>query len=169
MSWTDERVELLKKLWSEGLSASQIAGRLGSVTRNAVIGKVCRLKLPRRATTKREVGAHSTVLRNIDRAHRPRPPKPAIAMPLPTPDAAHDIARKSLAELGEHECKWPVGHPGDPGFGFCAFPKYPGLPYCENHAMRAYRAPKVATPRTGATVEASEPSPVSKQEDLIKA
>ena len=37
MAWTDERVELLKKLWAEGLSASQIAGRLGGVTRNAVI------------------------------------------------------------------------------------------------------------------------------------
>ena len=45
MAWTDERVELLKKLWAEGLSASQIAGRLGSVTRNAVIGKVHRLGL----------------------------------------------------------------------------------------------------------------------------
>jgi len=53
MSWTDERVELLKRLWSEGLSASQIAGRLGSVTRNAVIGKVHRLGLSGRATTSR--------------------------------------------------------------------------------------------------------------------
>ena len=43
MAWNDERVELLKKLWSDGLSASQIAGRLGSVTRNAVIGKLHRL------------------------------------------------------------------------------------------------------------------------------
>lgn len=50
MSWTDERVELLKKLWMEGLSASQIAGELGQgVTRNAVIGKVHRLKLSGRA------------------------------------------------------------------------------------------------------------------------
>ncbi|MCB1155401.1 GcrA cell cycle regulator, partial [bacterium] len=50
MSWTDERVELLKKLWMEGLSASQIAGELGEgVTRNAVIGKVHRLKLTGRA------------------------------------------------------------------------------------------------------------------------
>ena len=48
MNWTDERVELLKKLWSEGLSASQIAAQLGSVTRNAVIGKVHRLKLSSR-------------------------------------------------------------------------------------------------------------------------
>src|ERR1700680_3300909 len=53
MAWTDERVELLKKLWTEGLSASQIAGRLGGVTRNAVIGKVHRLGLSGRATTNR--------------------------------------------------------------------------------------------------------------------
>ena len=61
MAWTDERVELLKKLWAEGLSASQIAGRLGSVTRNAVIGKVHRLGLSGRATTSRM------------KSHRPRP------------------------------------------------------------------------------------------------
>src|SRR6266705_4759088 len=42
-TWTDERVELLKKLWADGLSASQIAGELGGITRNAVIGKVHRL------------------------------------------------------------------------------------------------------------------------------
>src|SRR5208282_5540354 len=53
MSWTDERVELLKKLWSDGLSASQISANLGEVTRNAVIGKVHRLGLAGRATTSR--------------------------------------------------------------------------------------------------------------------
>src|ERR1700747_10540 len=49
MSWTDERVEMLKKLWADGLSASQIAGELGGITRNAVIGKVHRLGLSGRA------------------------------------------------------------------------------------------------------------------------
>ncbi|WP_296763372.1 GcrA family cell cycle regulator, partial [Sediminimonas sp.] len=49
MSWTDERVELLKKMWGEGQSASQIAKELGGVTRNAVIGKVHRLGLSNRA------------------------------------------------------------------------------------------------------------------------
>uniref|UniRef100_UPI0028AB0CB5 GcrA family cell cycle regulator n=1 Tax=Shinella sp. TaxID=1870904 RepID=UPI0028AB0CB5 len=49
MNWTDERVERLKKLWAEGLSASQIAAQLGGVSRNAVIGKVHRLNLPGRA------------------------------------------------------------------------------------------------------------------------
>ena len=48
MSWTDERVELLKKMWNEGQSASQIAKELGGVTRNAVIGKVHRLGLSNR-------------------------------------------------------------------------------------------------------------------------
>ena len=51
MSWTDERVELLKKLWGEGQSASQIAKELGGVTRNAVIGKVHRLGLSNRAAS----------------------------------------------------------------------------------------------------------------------
>ncbi|WP_281432573.1 GcrA family cell cycle regulator, partial [Bartonella grahamii] len=51
MGWTYERVELLKKFWSEGLSASQIATQLGGVSRNAVIGKVHRLKLPGRGKT----------------------------------------------------------------------------------------------------------------------
>ena len=55
MAWTDERVEMLKKLWADGLSASQIAKQLGGVTRNAVIGKVHRLGLSGRATPSRPV------------------------------------------------------------------------------------------------------------------
>ncbi|MFC0245022.1 GcrA family cell cycle regulator [Falsochrobactrum ovis] len=51
MNWTEERVELLKKLWNEGLSASQVAAQLGGVSRNAVIGKVHRLKLSGRGKT----------------------------------------------------------------------------------------------------------------------
>ncbi|HZA02511.1 MAG TPA: GcrA family cell cycle regulator, partial [Hyphomicrobiaceae bacterium] len=73
MAWTDERVELLKKLWSEGLSASQIAGRLGGVTRNAVIGKVHRLGLSGRATTSRM------------KTHRPRPRVAATTKRLAKP------------------------------------------------------------------------------------
>ncbi|PTA98164.1 MULTISPECIES: GcrA family cell cycle regulator [Sulfitobacter] len=51
MSWTDDRVEILKKMWGEGQSASQIAKELGGVTRNAVIGKVHRLGLSNRTAT----------------------------------------------------------------------------------------------------------------------
>src|SRR3979490_543313 len=70
MSWTDERVELLKKLWSDGLSASQIATELGGITRNAVIGKVHRLGLSGRAKSPtpanprpRKARAHSRMIR----------------------------------------------------------------------------------------------------------
>ena len=68
MSWTDERVELLKKLWADGLSASQIAAELGGITRNAVIGKVHRLGLSGRAKS-----ASSA-------APRPRKPRSATHM-----------------------------------------------------------------------------------------
>ncbi len=53
MAWTEDRVEILSKLWAEGLSASQIAKQLGGVTRNAVIGKVHRLGLSGRAKPSR--------------------------------------------------------------------------------------------------------------------
>src|SRR5437660_1693468 len=70
MTWTDERVETLKKLWTEGLSASQIAAELGGITRNAVIGKVHRLGLSGRAKSPssaaprpRKARPHSHMLR----------------------------------------------------------------------------------------------------------
>ncbi|MGB1463942.1 MAG: GcrA family cell cycle regulator, partial [Parvibaculales bacterium] len=68
MAWTDERVEMLKQLWTDGLSASQIARKMGGVTRNAVIGKVHRLGLSGRATPARVSTA---------RAARAQPPSSA--------------------------------------------------------------------------------------------
>src|SRR5204863_6919853 len=69
MTWTEERVELLKKLWQDGLSASQIAAELGGVTRNAVIGKVHRLGLSGRgqptSSIKRQRRTHSTGVRRV--------------------------------------------------------------------------------------------------------
>jgi GcrA cell cycle regulator len=80
MSWTDERVELLKKLWMDGLSASQIANELGDgVTRNAVIGKVHRLKL-------------STRVKPAPTAPRPQ------AAPRPTPVQAQPARRPTPAQ-----------------------------------------------------------------------
>ncbi|PLL11507.1 GcrA cell cycle regulator [Tabrizicola sp. TH137] len=74
MSWTDERVETLKRMWAEGQSASQIAKELGGVTRNAVIGKVHRLGLSNRAPGGREDEEDTPV------AAKPEPkPEPAAA------------------------------------------------------------------------------------------
>ena len=71
MSWTDERVELLKKLWADGLSASQIAAELGGITRNAVIGK-------RRRTNAGNARQHKQKKR--DTPHRPSDPRQTLAV-----------------------------------------------------------------------------------------
>ncbi|KPQ13460.1 MAG: GcrA cell cycle regulator, partial [Rhodobacteraceae bacterium HLUCCO18] len=85
MSWTDERVELLKKMWGEGQSASQIAKELGGVTRNAVIGKVHRLGLSNRSGGGGATSAKSTT----PEAETPKAAKPAkAAAPRPAPAAA---------------------------------------------------------------------------------
>jgi GcrA cell cycle regulator len=129
MSWTDERVETLKTMWSEGKSASQIAKELGGVTRNAVIGKVHRLGLSNRVggpdRPEDELGALAPALddpvaeepEEADEAERPgapgaqpRPaakepapavrPKPA-GQPLPPQPSPSEISAEALANLAE--------------------------------------------------------------------
>jgi GcrA cell cycle regulator len=83
MSWTDERVETLKRMWAEGQSASQIAKELGGVTRNAVIGKVHRLGLSNR------VGGADAEDEGAPRAETPAAPAAAArAEPAASPAAA---------------------------------------------------------------------------------
>lgn len=76
-AWTEERVERLKKLWIDGLSASQIAGELGSVTRNAVIGKVHRLGLSGRA--KNPAAANATLRATPARKPAARSPSQPVS------------------------------------------------------------------------------------------
>ena len=104
MSWTDERVDLLKKMWGEGQSASQIAKELGGVTRNAVIGKVHRLGLSNRATgggTKAEPKAKPAPKAQA----KPKPaPKTEPARPAPAPEAeAKPVtpARRQIIPAGQ--------------------------------------------------------------------
>ena len=163
MAWTDDRVELLKKLWSEGLSASQIAGRIGGVTRNAVIGKVHRLGLSGRATTTR-MKSHRARPRMAQAAgakQRPQQQKPRFAQvgnpalrALYQPDAEPFVPsqeelviplkeRKTIQTLSECNCRWPIGDPQHADFHFCGKDKVAGLPYCEFHARRAFQPPQV--------------------------
>lgn len=94
MSWTDERVELLKKMWAEGQSASQIAKELGSVTRNAVIGKVHRLGLSNRAGEPAAKGRDDDAGEPVQRAETAAPrasqpaPQAAAAAPRAEPRPA---------------------------------------------------------------------------------
>ena len=90
MSWTDERVETLKKMWAEGQSASQIAKELGGVTRNAVIGKVHRLGLSNR------VGPGGASEEEAEEAPVAAPV--AAATPTPAPAAKPAEAPRPVAE-----------------------------------------------------------------------
>ncbi len=142
MGWTDERVSTLKKLWLDGLSASQIAKQLGGVTRNAVIGKVHRLGLSGRA-------APSQPARPTFKAARPA--RPVVSAPQPvvrrvaTPVVPAPIYSReetgsaTVLTLGAHMCKWPIGDPGLDGFSFCGRRTGEDGPYCIEHARVAYQ------------------------------
>jgi GcrA cell cycle regulator len=162
MSWTDERVEQLRKLWNDGLSASQVAAEIGAgITRNAVIGKIHRLGLSQRAKTAvaarprvakpprlqqgggvvRSGGASApSVMGNVALALAPctlpavhARPQEEVVIPL--------TERVTIMELREAMCRWPIGDPTAPDFRFCGArtPGGAGGPYCGFHAQVAYQ------------------------------
>lgn len=95
MGWTEERIAALKSLWEEGLSASQIAARLGGVTRNAVIGKVHRLGLSGRPSPLRAEAARTEAKAATAAAapQAPRPaPQPTLTVVRPAPVQARPAA-----------------------------------------------------------------------------
>ncbi|MFS8036833.1 GcrA family cell cycle regulator [Xanthobacter sp. AM11] len=160
MSWNDERVELLKKLWSEGLSASQIASELGEVTRNAVIGKVHRLGLSGRAKSATPAAGAARARKARPEGQGQRPQRPATLgntalaadpdempeeapAPAPAPAAADNVVtmgqRCTIMNLTESTCRWPQGEPGTDSFHFCGAKSNPGMPYCAHHARIAYQ------------------------------
>jgi GcrA cell cycle regulator len=103
MSWTDERVELLKKMWNEGHSASQIAKELGGVTRNAVIGKVHRLGLSNRTTPEAEAKAEEPASSPAPEAKPEPAERPAAAEPKPAaaPARAPEEALAPVVDLAQ--------------------------------------------------------------------
>ena len=154
-TWTDERVELLKKLWADGLSASQIAGELGGITRNAVIGKVHRLGLSGRAKAPSSSVPRQRKPRAPSMFRAPRPMMRGNTALAHQPNYDYDIApepeyveniipigqRCTLLELDQEKCHWPIGDPGQPDFYFCGGKTGAGTPYCGYHARVAYQPP----------------------------
>lgn len=167
MNWTDERVEKLKKLWSEGLSASQIAAQLGGVSRNAVIGKVHRLSLPGRAKAGGTAAPARAATQQKRTTSAPRAPNYASRVATRTVarqqgatmlkeeieiDASEEVVysmpsnvvvpisrRIALTELTERTCKWPVGDPLKDDFHFCGNDSPDTSPYCGYHQRMAYQ------------------------------
>jgi len=127
MAWTDDRIDVLRKLWGSGFSASQIAKELGEgVTRNAVIGKAHRLGLEKRPSPVK-----------TDKTKKAAKPK---AAPPPKKEKVSSNSTVTLLDLTDRMCKWPSGHPGDDDFHFCGKNSQPGMPYCGKHCLEAYQA-----------------------------
>lgn len=163
MAWTEERVDLLKTLWAEGLSGSQICNRLGGgVSRSAVIGKIHRLKLSGRAARSPSqkwaaANARRNYRRKLKETFAPLPPRlprlPRAPMPLPQET---DIARVSFLEMDEiavaipladggtrivvKHCKFPVLEDVAPPHvkQYCGDERLPGTSYCQHHHARAF-------------------------------
>jgi GcrA cell cycle regulator len=156
VTWTDERLELLKKLWSEGLSASQIAAEIGGgMTRNAVLGKSHRLGLVRNTSSgtsaprsRKESPAPGKIptprpsVRHgltpmISTASQP-PNEQAGTASLPEEITSPPQEGLTIMDLREGMCRWPLGDPTRPEFRYCGAHAIAGLPYCSHHAQIAY-------------------------------
>ncbi|MCJ2014438.1 GcrA family cell cycle regulator [Methylobacterium sp. J-076] len=159
LSWTEERVALLRRLWEDGQSASKIAAQLGGVTRNAVIGKVHRLGLSGRVKSGEDAPVAIIKPVEVEKvavaaaapeptvvvAHRPAPEFPQAPAPMPVAVAASEPVaiptsqRVTIMDLRESMCRWPLGDPTTPEFRFCGARSITGLPYCTHHAEIAYQ------------------------------
>ena len=121
MSWTDERIERLKSLWTKGMTASHIADELGGVSRNAVIGKAHRLGLqsrpspvkpnepepkPKAKAKEKPQPAPAEAKAPAAEAPRPAPPKPA-PKPTPAPEPVEEEDEAAEAELPEAPARAP--------------------------------------------------------------
>ncbi len=163
-NWTDERVDRLKRLWSEGLSASQIAAQLGGVSRNAVIGKVHRLNLPGRAKAGGATSARSQKRATVQTQVRPAAFAPRTITRTVTRPAGATMLKEEievdalevmevssnnvvvpifkrlpLVKLTERTCKWPIGDPLKEDFCFCGNDSPDNTPYCTYHQKLAYQ------------------------------
>jgi GcrA cell cycle regulator len=155
-TWTDERVDSLKKLWGEGLSASLIAAELGGVSRNAVIGKVHRLGLSGRSrnqssrSQRKRVHKTGVNTRRIQVRRRSSmellaaaatpPPIPEFEPAAPVVEVVVLSAKScTMLELTREKCRWPISEPGASDFCFCGNTPAVGLPYCVGHARIAYK------------------------------
>ena len=137
MSWTPERERKLKELWEKGHTASQIAALLGDTTRNAVIGKAHRLNLQARITSKKS--KTKTKPENIIPEKEQKLSRKAKFRSLLLDKNFEPENPKTLEELTDETCRWPIGHPHEEKFYFCGRKPMDKFPYCKLHVLYAFQ------------------------------
>lgn len=139
--WTPERVQLLRELWDDlTISARQIAEILGSgISRNAVLGKAHRLKLADRPHVRppKPAGARK---KKTTRVRKVKEATPVLVAPVErvVPENEPQFLCIGIQAMESHHCRFPIGHPGEEGFGFCGLDRPFGAIYCDWHHAIAF-------------------------------
>ena len=132
MSWTPETVDLLKKLWGSGKTASQIAQIIGGVSRNAVIGKAHRLNLSAKIKTRSAVTNGKSLVTQETTSKKSRKSKFKSLLLDKNFEPAKNL---KLEELNEKTCKYMEGHPDEKDSSFCGRTTVDKFSYCPLHLM----------------------------------
>ena len=166
MSWNEEKVNKLKELWGKGKTASQIAGIIGDVSRNAVIGKANRLNLSSKITA-RSALANKNFNSNDDEdnSKQKHGKKNKFKSLLIDKDFEPENPKK-LEELDESSCKWPIGHPEEKLFYFCGRSSLKDFSYCKLHLLYAYQ-PKGRREETTTDKEEDVPQYIEKKVSTV--
>ena len=140
MGWDDNTTNLLKKYWSQGFSASQIAQKIGNVTRNAVIGKAHRLKLEARNTSRKtEVKVNKQASNPTENKTQKLGRRSRFKALLLDKNFEKENPIK-FHEITDKTCRWPIGHPHETTFYFCGRTPMEKFPYCKLHVLYAFQA-----------------------------
>ena len=138
MGWTLERVGKLKQLWGKGNTAGQIASIIGEVTRNAVIGKAYRLNLTAKSI-RRNNGFKQTSHNQENTTQHERKTRRSKFKSLLLKKDFEQENPKSLEELHDEICRWPIGHPDEQDFYFCGRKSMKDFSYCKLHVLYAFQ------------------------------
>ena len=138
MGWTPEKVNQLKELWGKGNTANQIASIIGDVTRNAVIGKAYRLNLASKSIPKNSSFRQTS--KNKENAPEPEKKTRKSKFKSLLLDKNFEPENpKSLEELSDDVCRWPIGHPDENDFYFCGRKSMKDFSYCKLHVLYAFQ------------------------------
>jgi len=139
MSWTDQKVQKLRELWTKGHTASEIAGLLGDTTRNAVIGKAHRLDLEERAPSKSNSSSEKRDVTKSQPKLRGSVSRKSKFKSILLDKSFEPENPTSLENLTDQTCKWPSGHPDEENFYFCGRKPVVAFPYCKLHVLYAFQ------------------------------
>ena len=138
MSWTLEKVGKLKQLWGKGNTAGQIASIIGGVNRNSVIVKAYRLNLAEKSIQKKN--NFNQISQHQENAPQPeRKTRKSRFKSLLLDKTFESENPKSLEELHDEICRWPIGHPNEPDFYFCGRKSMKDFSYCKLHVLYAFQ------------------------------